>query len=75
VFLFDSSLQEAAQGIVVRADAPAAAGVVRFVVDGAVRGVRSAPFEQSISLSVGTHRVWIEADGFGASEAIEYHVL
>lgn len=63
VFLQDPSLPDAAQGVVVRADAPSSVSAVRLVVDGRVVAVVAPPFEHAIRLAPGRHRVWAEAAG------------
>ncbi len=74
IFLLDPSLPPSAQGVVVRADAPSSVQRLRFFVDGTLRATRSAPFEQVWMLSLGHHRVWVEADGMGASQPVEFDV-
>ncbi|MBI5538401.1 MAG: penicillin-binding protein 1C [Deltaproteobacteria bacterium] len=73
-FHLDPSLNPDAQGIVVRADAPSRVTRMRFVVDGKVVGVHGPPFEHTLRLEPGEHRVWVETDGNQRSAAIEFDV-
>jgi hypothetical protein len=57
-----------------RAEAPASARKVRFMLDGKPAGDSPAPFELGIRLVPGHHRAWAEADGWGASEVVEFDV-
>ena len=57
----------AKQAIRLRADVPPGVAEVRFVIDGRARAVK-APFAVEWSLSPGSHRVRVEADGVGSDE-------
>jgi penicillin-binding protein 1C len=57
----------ARQEIRLRAEVPAGAMEVRFVVDGRARAVR-APFALTWPLAPGSHRLRVEAEGLGADE-------
>lgn len=74
VFLTDPSLPSQTQGLVVRADVPPTVRQIRFVLDGDSVAVHGAPFEHVAALTVGSHRVWVEADGIGPSEVVAFEV-
>lgn len=71
-FTIDPSAS-AKQAIRIRADVPAGAREVRFVVDGRLTTVKDAPFSLDWPLAPGDHRVRVEAAG-AASEEIEFAV-
>jgi penicillin-binding protein 1C len=74
VFASDPSLPDSAQGLVLRAEAPAGAKRVRFVLDGVAMAAQGAQMERTVALAAGVHRVWVEAEGMVRSEGVEFEV-
>ena len=74
VYLQDPSLPNTAQGLVLRADAPASVRRLSFVVDGKPMATAAAPFEQVIRLSAGEHTVWAQAPSGARSESVTFEV-
>lgn len=62
------------QSIRVRADVPAGARGVRFVVDGRTTPVPRPPYVLDWPLTPGEHRIRVEADGLPPSEPVEVTV-
>ena len=48
--------------------------VPTLMLDGRTVASHGAPFEQALTLTQGDHRVWVEADGYEPSPAVEFHV-